>query len=155
MTQLRPIIALAALLVLFAGARTAAAQDPQQQPRPGMQQMPMYDVKSETTFKGTVEAVEQATAEGRMGGRMMGRSMSGTHVRLKTASGTFDVHLGPTTFLEEKKLKLEKGDEIEVLGYRMKMAEDYVVLAREIKRGDETWTLRDANGRPLWRMGRR
>ena len=155
MTQLRPFIVLAALLAVFGGARIAAAQDPQQQPRPGMKQMPMYDVESEATFKGTVEAVEEAKPEGRMGERMMGRGMSGTHVRLETASGTFDVHLGPTTFLEEKKLKLEKGDEIEVLGYRMKMAEDYVVLAREVKRGDETWTLRDASGRPLWRMGRR
>lgn len=153
MTRLTAWFTLAVALAAFTAAPVAGAQEPP--PGGGMQQMPMYDIKNETSFKGTVEAVEQVTPEGRMAGRMGGRSMTGTHVRLKTASGTFEVHLGPTSYLEEKKLKLEKGEEIEVLGSRIRMADDYVVLAREVRRGGETWTLRDENGRPLWRMGRR
>lgn len=133
----------------------SAVQEPPRSMSQTPMQRPAYDIKNETTFRGTVEAVENVAPEGRMGRRMGGRSMSGTHIRLKTESGTLDVHLGPTSFLEEKKLKLEKGDEIEVLGYRMKMGDDDVVLVRQLTRGDETWTLRDANGRPLWRMGRR
>jgi hypothetical protein len=30
-----------------------------------------------------------------------------------------------------------------------------VLVARQIKKGSDTWTLRDASGRPLWSGGRR
>jgi DNA helicase TIP49 (TBP-interacting protein) len=139
-------------LVAVAGAQIVA-QETQETP-PGMRQMgPMYDTKTETTLKGTVDSVEEVTGEGRMGGRMGGRSMSGTHIVLKTEKESVQVHLGPSAFLEEKKLKVVKGDMVEVLGSRVTMGTEEVVLAREIRRGEDSWTLRDASGRPLWRMG--
>jgi len=155
MTRSTSLLTLGIALVALAAAPHAGGQGRQETP-PGTTQMaPMYNAKTESTIKGTVEAVEEVTGEGRMGGRMDGRSMSGTHIVLETETGSVEVHLGPSAFLEEKKLKLAEGDRVEVLGSRVTMGAEEVFLAREIKRGEDSWTLRDASGRPLWRMGGR
>jgi hypothetical protein len=112
----------------------------------GRQGSPMYDVKTETTIKGTVESVELIAGGG--GGR--GAAAGGTHLVLKTETGTLGVHVGPTAYLQEKGITLAKGDVLEVFGSRVTIDGQAVVIARQIKKGDSTWTLRDAAGRPLW-----
>ncbi|MFN7925490.1 MAG: hypothetical protein U0Q16_35655 [Bryobacteraceae bacterium] len=107
--------------------------------------MPRYDVTTETTLKGTVEEVT-AHKHGRMGGR---------HLMLKTEKETMEVHLGPAWYLDERKVTLAKGDEVEIIGSRVKMAGKDVVIARAVKKGNETWELRDAKGVPNWSRGRR
>ena len=106
---------------------------------------PMYDVKTETTITGTVESVDTDTGAG---GR--GCCAGGTHLMVKTDKETHAVHVGPTAYLAEKGITLAKGDTLEILGSRVTMDGASVVIARQIKRGDTTWTLRDASGRPLW-----
>lgn len=69
---------------------------------------------------------------------------------LKTDTGTVEVRLGPPTFLTEQKVEIAKGDTIEVIGSRVTIGESQVVLAREIRKGDAAWTLRDNGGQPLW-----
>jgi hypothetical protein len=115
------------------------------QPRMGM---PMYDKRAEVTVIGTVEEVREMTG---MGG-MTGGTARGMHVMLKTDKETFEVHLGPVHYLKEQKVDLAKGDAIEVSGARVTMGDRRVILARELRKGDQTWTLRDAEGRPRWRM---
>jgi len=39
---------------------------------------------------------------------------------------------------------------LEILGSRVTIDKGPVVIARQIKKGDSTWTLRDASGRSLW-----
>lgn len=107
---------------------------------------PAYDASTEITLKGSVEDVIQAT------GRM---NFSGTHLTLKAESGTFDVRLGPSSYLAAQKFELAKGDQIEVTGSKVKFGSQEVILAREVKKGDKTLTLRDANGIPQWSRGRR
>jgi hypothetical protein len=111
---------------------------------------PMYETATETTLTGTIEAIEEVTCTGCMGRRSVG----GTHVTLKTATETIEVHLGPTAYLAEKKAKFAKGDTVAIRGSRVTIGDEAVLLAREIKKGDQRWTLRDASGRPLWRGGR-
>jgi hypothetical protein len=115
------------------------------QPRMGM---PMYDKRAEVTVRGTVEEVREMTG---MSG-MAGGSMRGMHLMLKTDKETFEVHLGPVPYLKEQKVELAKGDAIEVSGARVTIGGQRVILAREIRKGYQTWTLRDADGRPRWRM---
>lgn len=115
------------------------------QPRMGM---PMYDKRAEVTVMGTIEEVREMTG---MSG-MAGGSMRGMHLMLKTDKETFEVHLGPVPYLKEQKVEFAKGDAIEVSGARVTMGGRRVILAREIRKGDQTWTLRDADGRPRWRM---
>ena len=141
------LIMAAAAACVVAGSARALAQPPQAPPQPA----PMYDTKTEAKFNGTVEAVEKVTGPARSGRRGMG----GTHLTLKTASETLAVHLGPSAFMTDQKVDIVKGDALEILGSRVTIDKESVVLAREIKKGEKTWTLRDASGRPLWSGGRR
>jgi hypothetical protein len=107
----------------------------------------MYDPATETTVKGTVEEVKQIP--GQRGGA------SGTHLIVKTDKETLEVHLGPTAFLEKEKFTFAKGDQIEVTGSKVKIGAADALLAREVKKGDKTLTLRNAQGIPVWSGGRR
>ena len=69
---------------------------------------------------------------------------------LKTDTDALRVHLGPTAFLNELKMRIEKGDRLTVTGSRITLDNSHVVLAREVLRGDSTWTLRSAAGQLLW-----
>ena len=111
---------------------------------------PRYDVATEATVTGTVESVERIAGPGGGRGR---RGLSGTHITLKTSAETLDVHLGPTAFLNEKKVAIGKGDRVVVVGSRVTVGDERVLIAKELKKGDSTWTLRDAAGLPLWRRG--
>jgi hypothetical protein len=37
-----------------------------------------------------------------------------------------------------------------IVGSRVTVADERVFIAKEVKRGDSVWTLRDAAGLPLW-----
>jgi DNA/RNA endonuclease YhcR with UshA esterase domain len=108
--------------------------------------VPKYNSSTEVTVKGTVGEVKEVT--GPMG-------WAGTHLMLKTQNETQDVHLGPASFLAEKKFKFTKGDQIEVTGSKIKYEGADALLAREVKKGDETLTLRNAQGIPQWSRSRR
>jgi DNA/RNA endonuclease YhcR with UshA esterase domain len=52
-------------------------------------------------------------------------------------------HLGPTNFLTQKGFTFAKGEQIEVTGSSVKYNGTDAVIAREVKKGDKTLTLRD------------
>lgn len=131
------LIAALAAFNLPAAAPPAAAQAP-------APSFPAYNAATETTINGTIEAVNQVN--GRHG-------WSGTHVTLKTGSELIDVHLGPSWFLAEKKMALAKGDEIEVIGSRVKYNGAHAIIARQLKKGEQSVALRDAQGKPAWSRG--
>jgi hypothetical protein len=108
----------------------------------------MYNASTEARFTGTVDAVTLVTP----GHHRLGPG--GTHLTLKTATETFEVHVGPTAFLKANNINIVKGDAVEILGSRVTIGGGPALLAREIKKGDSTWALRDASGRPLWSGGR-
>lgn len=70
----------------------------------------------------------------------------GTHVIVKTATESIEVHLGPTVWLREQGINLTAGDTVEILGSRVTMRGVPVLRAREVKRGETTWTLPRAAG---------
>ena len=109
---------------------------------------PRYDVATEATVTGTVESIEQIT--GPAGGRGR-RGLGGTHITLKTSGETLEVHLGPTALLNDKKVVITKGDTLVIVGSRVTVDDERVFIAKEVKKGDSVWTLRDAAGLPLWR----
>ncbi len=100
-----------------------------------------YDPKTEVKIKGTVEDVQQH--EGRRGG-------TGTHLILKTDSGTLPVHVGPSAYIAKKQFSFSKGDQIEVLGSKVSLAGTETLIAREITKEGKTLVLRNAQGIPEW-----
>ena len=108
--------------------------------------MSRYDPKTQVTVKGTIEDVQQQTGR---------RSWSGTHLILKTDAATFDVHVGPSSYIAQQKFAFAKGDVIEVVGSKVTIADKEALLAREITKDGKTLVLRNAQGIPQWSRGRR
>ena len=108
---------------------------------------PRYDPKTEATVKGTVEEIKDYPSGGGW--------HTGRHVTLKTDAGSLDVHLGPTDYWKKHGVELAKGDSIEVTGSKHKVDETESMIAREVKKGEKTVTLRNAQGVPAWSHGRR
>jgi hypothetical protein len=122
-------------------------------------QGPAYDTTSEAAFKGTVAHVKTGRSGlywlSRIHTLGMGHSgVQETQLLLKTDTVMVEIHLGPTAFLTERKVEIRKGDTLDVTGSRIMIGESQVVLAREIRKGDNAWTLRDSTGQPLWSSSR-
>ena len=100
----------------------------------------MYDPATETTLKGTIEAVtEQARGQ-----------MMGTHFTIKAGDETREVMLGPSKFITGKGFAFAKGDAVEVTGSKITMGAMEFVIAREVVKDGKTLTLRDKTGTPQW-----
>jgi len=101
-----------------------------------------YNPATETTLTGAVDEVKNVPSQGPGAG--------GLHLIVKAASGAVEVHLGPAAFVTSKNMTFAKGDTVTVTGSKVTMSGQEVVIAREIKKGDQVLTLRDANGFPAW-----
>jgi hypothetical protein len=116
---------------------------------------PVYDPTSEVTFQGVVEDVKsgRSVLSRVLGIHTFGVGPKGMHEKvllLKTGTETIAIRLAPTAFLKEQRVEIGEGDTLEVIGSRVAMGDAHVVLAREIRKGDSAWTLRDSAGQPLW-----
>lgn len=139
--HLSRIVALIPAVLLLVNSSAFA----QQGGRGRSAQAPLYDPSTEITLKGTIEEIKQVSRSG---------AWTGTHLTVKADQGTFDVHMGPTAYLAKNQMTFAKGDSIEVTGAKVKYAGADSVLAREVRKGDKTLTLRDAAGIPRWSRGR-
>jgi hypothetical protein len=143
MTSLKRLTVAGAATVLVVGAASVLAA---QTMGMGQRAASMYDVTTETTIVGTIERIETVTGTGCPGCAGWG----GTHVVVNTEKEPITVLMGPTRYLAEKAITFANGDSVEVLGSRVTINSQPVLIARQIKKGDDTWTLRDESGRPLW-----
>lgn len=105
----------------------------------GNNSSPKYDFATETKLKGTVEEV-----------KLVPGPNEGTHVMLKTGSDTILVHIAPPEFLKDFEFPVNKGDQLQVTGSKLTIDGQEEVLAREITKGDNSFTLRDKKGVPVW-----
>jgi hypothetical protein len=96
-----------------------------------------YDAAAEVTVKGTVKSVNPGPGQG-------------VHVLLETPEGTRELALGPSWYQTEKKYEIAKGDDLEVVGSGSRVDGRDVLLVREIRKGTQTMTFRDAKGFPMW-----
>lgn len=101
-----------------------------------------YNPATEITVSGVVDDVVQNQGK---------RGRTGIHVMVKSGSDVLTVHLGPSEFLGNSKFSVAKGDKIEVVGSKVQLGGNNVVIAREVKKADQVLTLRDAQGLPKWR----
>ncbi len=108
----------------------------------GSQYSRMYDPKSVETIDGEVVSVDQIAP-------MKGMHY-GIHLTIKTSKETISVHLGPSWFIENQDVKIAPKDKLEIRGSRVTLEGKPVIIAAEVKKGDEILTLRDENGFPAW-----
>ncbi len=134
----RSLLLMGVPVLLALAAATAAAQ--------GGYRGRTYDAKTEVTVKGTVEDVQQQPGKG---------GWNGTHLTLNSDAGAFDVHVGPSSYIAQKRFSFAKGDKIAVVGSKVTISGKQALIAREIKKDEKTLVLRNAQGVPEWSGGRR
>jgi len=103
--------------------------------------VPKYDVSKEVKIKGTIEDVKEMT---------MAKGEAGVHLMVKTATETIEVRLWPSGYLKHFETAFAKGQTVEVTGSKLKVEDKDVILAREVVQGNNTVTLRDKDGAPVW-----
>lgn len=119
------------------------------------QGMGHYDPSRVITVKGVVQDVQEGTMQRGQKGQPSGMGGMGTHLVIKTDKESLTVLVGPSSFLAQKNFSFAKGDQIEITGSKVKFGGSDAIIAREIKKGDKTLTLRDEKGVPEWSMGKR
>lgn len=102
---------------------------------------PTYDPKTETTISGVVQEVKEVPGPGRR---------TGTHLMVKAGDDLYEVHMGPTWYLTQQKYTFAKRDQVEVTGSKVRYHRSDAIIARQVKKDGNTWTLRDSQGIPLW-----
>ncbi len=100
---------------------------------------PKYDVKNEVKIKGVIEEVRQVPGPS-----------EGTHLVVKTETKTVLVHVAPGDFLKDIDTTFNKGEQVEIIGCKAPDGPEEEILAREITVGQNTTTLRDDKGIPVW-----
>ncbi len=101
-----------------------------------------YDAKTEVTLSGTIEDVQSVPAKN--------GAPASEYLMLKTDSGHVRVGLAPSDYWSKNGFALAKGASIEVIGSKMQSNGSEVVLARVVKEGEKSVTLRNAEGAPAW-----
>jgi uncharacterized cupredoxin-like copper-binding protein len=127
-------LAMIALAVLFAGSALAQVQGGAR----------IYDPSTETTVQGTIDTVTNTT--GRHG-------WSGMHLRLKSGDKVYEVHVGPSAYIEKSGFTFSAGEQIEVVGSKVQLQGVDTLIAREITKDGKHLTLRDKQGIPAWSGG--
>lgn len=108
----------------------------------GAQYSRLYDPKTVETISGEVISVDVITPVKGM--------YYGVHLMVKTAKETISVHLGPGWYIENQDTKIEPKDKVEVTGSRITLEGKPVIIAAEVKKGEEVLKLRDEKGFPFW-----
>ena len=100
----------------------------------------LYDRATETTVRGVVADVSDfacPVSEGEIG----------NHLMLQTADGIVEVHLAPSRIMRGQHLVFTHGDQLTVIGSRVRALGKNDIIAREITRGNETMMFRNPTGK--------
>lgn len=102
-----------------------------------------YDLGNIETLDGEVVSVD--TYISRRG------VVRGVHLLVNTGKETVEVHLAPSWYLEEQNFAIAPEDKITITGSRISLDGEQAIIASQLKKGSETFILRDNNGVPRWR----
>ena len=109
----------------------------------GKPAVPKYNRAAEAVYKGTVTDLRdrQCPVSGGMG----------SHIIMKLDNdSTIEVHLATTEFTKMVEMNLQKGDSIEVTGWKTEFEGVQTIFAREVKHGNDTYFFRAKDGAPAW-----
>jgi hypothetical protein len=102
----------------------------------------LYDVKTVETFQGAIARIEKIAC------RRAG--MYSVSFLAQQDKESIPVYLGPGWYVEKHNVKLAEGDKVRVVGSRITIKKRPIMLAKEIKKGEQVLRLRDDKGFPLW-----
>jgi hypothetical protein len=124
--------------------------------------MPKYDPATEETIQGIVVNVtpetewaertksRNPTLRGTRASKLEGVRMAGTHVLLDTPDGDIEVHVAPTSFLASNGFEIARHEVLDVVGSRITVNGERIIVARDITQGGRTLAVRNTDGTPTW-----
>jgi hypothetical protein len=107
-----------------------------------------FDLTKATTITGEIENLGSY-------GMSSWRSLPGMAVQgliLKTEHGNIEVYVGPPSYTTKQKFTLQKGDTLKVKGFKVIRKDEAAFFAAEIKKDNQTLSLLDEDGSPLWKQ---
>ena len=72
----------------------------------------------------------------------------GSHITVRHAGGTIEVHLAPAKFLKQYEIVINKGSQVQIEDAMTTVEGRPGMLAKIVT--DGTYAFRDAKGKPLW-----
>ena len=100
----------------------------------------VLQTESTEKFTGVVQSVNRVALP----------NQTQIQIVLSTDHGDMLVIVGPASFVDQAKIKLQAGDKVEVTGYRVTANGNDVILAAQIQRNGNILQLLDENRKPLW-----
>lgn len=101
-------------------------------------------MQSAEKFKGTVESVNR---ERYPDNRIF------IQIILNTEEGEKTILVGPASYIDQSKVKLQTGDKVTVTGFRVDANGEEVIMAKEIDKSGNILRLLDDQRQPLWKNG--
>jgi hypothetical protein len=98
-----------------------------------------YDVARESVISGKIVQYSSASTT----------APFGAHISLQTGSGTFEVHAGNAKVIQASNISLQAGDPVSITGEIVPFGNSSIFVARIIKKGSQSVTVRSKNGMPL------
>ena len=102
---------------------------------------PKYDLHTEMKTKGVVDEVNLVP---------FGTRKDFSELVIKSGDDKVHIYVCPKPFQEEMGISFSKGEEIAVIGSKVKQETSDVILARELVKGTDTLLFRDDKGKPVW-----
>jgi hypothetical protein len=102
---------------------------------------PAYNPATVVDVRGIVTGVRQVSA---------GSPLAGVHLTVQSKTGTFDVYVAPPDFLKFLKTSFKVGEQIDIVGSKVKFENADVLLTRQVDDGYAMITLRDPDGTTEW-----
>ncbi len=100
-----------------------------------------YNPQDVVTVTGMITAIDPAAAS---------TLPEPVFLTLTTPQGKVKVFLGPNWYVAEQGMQLAILDRLEVTGAKIMDQGRVVIFAAQVKKGDQTWQIRDETGKPLW-----
>lgn len=98
------------------------------------------------TIAGTVTDIVQGPCE-----QTTGRALVGVHLMVEGADGQpINLHLGPLAAMDEVLAAVKVGDTVTTDAFRTAALPEGAYIARTVTVGDQTFTLRGTDLRPVW-----
>ena len=102
----------------------------------------MYDPQAVTTISGVVVSLTPPQAEAGLPYL--------AYLTLRTEKEKIKVFLGPSLYVDKLPVQIKVLDKIQVTGSKITWKGKPVILAAEVKKGDQVLKLREPNGTPVW-----
>ncbi|MBZ5603071.1 MAG: hypothetical protein LAO79_12270 [Acidobacteriia bacterium] len=127
-----------ALAVLLGSAMLPAVGDSKETEKSG----PAWDSSTVVDVTGTVTEVREVAK---------GNPIEGVNLTVKVKGDELKIYIAPTQFVEMFEVKFTKGDEVKVIGSKVKYEGEDLILSREVQVKHTTLAVRDKNGVPFWK----